>query len=327
MHKRALLKKLLSPILTVIVLVLFGIYLYKNPEILTTVLSINIWYVVIAMIFFLLLFFVEGIFIKITLDIFNKHIDLKEAYYLSTLSRIGNYLLPLRAGAIFRATYLKKKYNFEYSKFLSTLYAYYILLFLLNSAIAIISLSIKYLIDNQYYPLVSIFFIAIFLGTIFVILFRKTLNIEKIKVPNIVKKFIKTVNSFITSWDMIVRNRKHFLSLLLVTFANIFLNGVVNLTEFISLGLKVNILDIILYTCLSGVSLLVSITPGSLGLREAVFLITSQSIGLTQDQIMQLAFLDRGIMFVLLLLLLIGISLFVKRFNLKELFFAKKDIK
>jgi uncharacterized membrane protein YbhN (UPF0104 family) len=83
-------------------------------------------------------------------------------------------------------------------------------------------------------------------------------------------------------------------------------------------------LDIILYTCISGVSLLISITPGSLGLREAVFLLTSESIGLTSEQIMQLAFLDRGIMFLLLVILLLLITIFVKQFKLKDIFIVKK---
>jgi uncharacterized membrane protein YbhN (UPF0104 family) len=80
-----------------------------------------------------------------------------------------------------------------------------------------------------------------------------------------------------------------------------------------------------MYTCLSGVSLLISLTPGSLGIREAVFLMTSQSLGIDETQIMQLAVLDRGIMFFLLFILLLLISLFVKQFNLKEVFFAKKE--
>ena len=118
---------------------------------------------------------------------------------------------------------------------------------------------------------------------------------------------------------------KLFIQLMLLAFANVFVNILVIYLQFISIEKVGNILDIILYTCISGVSLLISITPGSLGLREAILLITSKSLGLSEIEVMQLAFLDRGIMFVLLLICLIVISIFFKRFNLKEVFFEKRE--
>jgi uncharacterized membrane protein YbhN (UPF0104 family) len=80
-----------------------------------------------------------------------------------------------------------------------------------------------------------------------------------------------------------------------------------------------------LYSSLSGASLLISLTPGSLGIREGVFLITSQSIGLVEEQILQLAIVDRGIMFILLVIMMIFVSIFLKEFNLRDAFFAKKE--
>lgn len=317
-------KNILSIILTITVLLLFGIYLYNNPQILIILKDISPLSLIIIMILFLLLFLLEGVFIKVTLNIFDKHIDLKETYYLSTISRIGNYLLPMRAGAIFRATYLKNKYQFEYSKFLSTLYAYYILLFLLNSFLALSVLLFKYLSISIFYPAISLFFLLLFFTTLFVILFRKTIPTREGKGLKYINKGIGIFNKFLTSWDMIVKRKKLFFSLLLLTMGNILINGIIFYVEFLTLKININILDILLYTCLSGVSLLVSITPGSLGLREAIFLFTSESIGLSQDQIMQLAFLDRGVLFLLLLILLIVITVFVKKFKLKDIFFVKE---
>jgi len=319
-------KNSISLLLTIVVLIFFGIYLYQNQHILTVLTEIQPIYIALIMGLFLAVFLLEGIFIKVTLDVFDKHIDLKEAYYLSIVSRIGNYLLPMRAGAIFRATYLKNKYKFEYSKFLSTLYAYYILLFLINSILALFSLFLKYIYTGNIYLLVTIFFVFLFITTLGVILFRKTINTDNLDTHKYVKKVLTVLNKFMNSWDMIVRKKRLFLSLIFITTGNILLNGIINTVEFYGLGIKATLLDILLYTCLSGVSLLISITPGSLGLREAVFLMTSESIGITGEQVMQLAFLDRGIMFFLLLGLLILISLFVKRFKLKDIFFVKKDI-
>jgi uncharacterized membrane protein YbhN (UPF0104 family) len=72
--------------------------------------------------------------------------------------------------------------------------------------------------------------------------------------------------------------------------------------------------------------LLISITPGSLGIREAVFLISSQSIGLDQDQILQLAVVDRGSLFVLLFILMIIFIVFIRKFNLTDIFVKNEKV-
>lgn len=316
-------KNIISILLTTVVLILFGIYLYRNPQILLSIQDINPWYLILISILFLILFFVEALFIKLTLHAFNKEIETKESYFLSTISRIGNYLLPMRAGAVFRAVYLKKRYNFEYSKFLSTLYAYYILLFLIYSIVALLSLGIKYITTDVYFPLITIFFILLLIAMILVIAFSK-FNIKDTYKNKLVKKVLIVINNFILSWDNIVKKRNIFLNLILLTTGNILISWIIYLLEFNSLNIHINILDTLLYTCISGVSLLISITPGSLGLREAMFLFTSESIGLKEDQIIQLALLDRGIMYILLFIILIFILLFVKKFKLRDIFFAKE---
>jgi uncharacterized protein (TIRG00374 family) len=317
--------KYISVLLTLLVILLFGVYIYRNPEILSELVEIKVEYILLTMFLFLVVFLLEGLFIKITLSVFDKDITVKESFYLSTLSRIGNYLLPMRAGAIFRATYLKKKYDFDYSKFLSTLYGYYIILFLLYSVLGVSSLLVKSFVYNERFVTLILFFVALFLGMLFLMFvripFKKIIKKEK----SILGKVVAFLDRFMQSWDRIVKNKKLLIWLLLITFGNILVNTVIIFIEFLSLHIAVNFFDLLLYSSLSGVSLLISLTPGSLGIREGVFLITSQSIGLTQEQILQIAIVDRGILFVLLLIMMIFTFLFLKEFKLKEVFFAKKQ--
>lgn len=319
--------KYISPILTILILLLFGVYLYINPEILVSLKSTNPIYVLLIMLFYLLIFYLEGIFILVTLKIFHKEIDSKEGMYISVLSRIGNYLLPMRAGAVFRATYLKKKYDFQYSDFLSTLYGYYIIFFLANSILAFMVLVYKAVFFNQIYTTLILFFLSIILAMLFLILFN--LPIEKLFLNSkgILSRLVSILGKFLNGWKLIVKDRRSFIKLLLLAFGNIFLNTIIIYIQFISIEKIPNILDVVLYTCISGLSLFISLTPGSLGLREGVLLITSQSIGVSESEIIKLAVLDRGSMFLLLVLCMIVIYVFVKRFNLKEVFFEKgKDI-
>jgi uncharacterized protein (TIRG00374 family) len=319
------LTKYISPILTVVILILFGLYLYRNPDIIKVVLDTKPKYLLIIILIFISVFFLEGLFIRVTLKAFNKDISIKESFYLSTLSRIGNYLLPMRAGAIFRATYLKKKYNFDYSKFLSTLYGYYIILFLLYSFVAIITLLFKSFLNDEIFYILIIFFSGLFLAMLFLMFvrvpFKKFVNNRE----GLLAKIVGFLDRFMKSWDVIVKNKKLLLQLIFITFQYILLNTIIIYVEFLSLGITINFLNLMLYSCLSGVSLLISLTPGSLGIREAVFLISSDSIGLDQEQILQLAVIDRGILFILLMILMIVIFLFLRKFNLRDVYFAKKE--
>ena len=315
----------ISTFLTIVVLFLFVIYLYRNPDIINVVLDTQPKYLLIIATIFVSVFFLEGLFIRVTLKAFDKNISIKESFYLSTLSRIGNYLLPMRAGAIFRATYLKKKYSFDYSKFLSTLYGYYIILFLLYSFVAIITLLLKSFLNGETFLILILFFIGLFLAMLFLMFvripFEKFLKTKE----SIILKIVGFLDRFIRSWDVIVKNRRLLMQLIYITFLYILLNSIIIYVEFLSLNISVNFLNLMLYSCLSGVSLLISLTPGSLGIREAVFLISSESIGLDQDQILQLAVIDRGVLFILLAFLMVVIFLFLKKFNLRDVYFAKKE--
>lgn len=318
-------KKYISPLITIFVLMLFGFYLYQNPEIIELVLSTNWIYIVLIMVVYLLVFLFEGLFIKISLDIFQKSIKVGESFFLATVSRIGNYLLPMRAGAVFRATYLKKKHDFPYSNFLSTFYGYYVIFFLTNSVISVGILLIKYFNNNEFYLTLLIFFSLILVGMLILIFIRLPIDRFIKKTDGIIGKMLTYLNKFIKGWDLIVKDSKDFLMLLLISFGNIFLNVIIVYIEFIAIDKVPKILDVIFYTAISGVSLLVSITPGSLGIREGIFLLTSESLGLTEQEIMRLAFLDRGVMFILLLICLLVIMLFYKKLTLKQIFFGKDN--
>jgi len=316
--------KYIKFLLTISVISLFGVYIYRNPEILISLQDLNPAFIIIIIVLLLVVFLLEGLFVKVTLQAFGRDISVKESFYISTISRMGNYLLPMRAGAVFRAAYLKNKYNFEYSKFLSTLYGYYIILFLLYAVIGIVSLSVKWIFGDELYLILLVSFLVLFVLMLTLMFFRIPLQRLIKKKEGFWGKVVEFFDRFIRGWDTIVKNKKLLKQLIIIILGHIFFNTVVIFIEFIALGIDVDILNLILYSSLSGVSLLFSLTPGSLGIREGVFLITSQSLGLAQGQILQLAIIDRGIIFILLVIMIIFVTIFLKEFNLKDIFFAKE---
>lgn len=73
--------------------------------------------------------------------------------------------------------------------------------------------------------------------------------------------------------------------------------------EFWAIGIKIQIPSLFLYTSFVTTSVLISLTPGAIGIRETILLVTSVTIGINTSQILNLALLDRAVNFSLLFLL------------------------
>ncbi len=213
----------------------------------------------------------------------------------------------MRGGAVIRSVYLKKKFEFSYEHFVSTLYGYYIIVFLVNAFVGLVSLiviTIKY--DVVSIPL-YLFFGGLFVSML-VLSFIK-FPVKKIKGSKnkIVDKVLSIIRNILDGWNMIVENKRLLVSLILITLIAFVVGVGLFYIEFKALGIDVTVIKVLLYNCLSGVSLLVSITPGSLGIREGIFSITSDILGINNEQIMQLALLDRGVMLSCLVGLFVGL--------------------
>lgn len=297
--------KYLKIVITIAVLGFFVYYFINNKEDLLKVLSVPILPLVGIMISYSIVFYLNGVFIKVILQTFKKKISLIEAFYVSVISSLGNYFLPMRGGAVIRSVYLKKNFEFPYEYFVSTLYGYYIIVFLVNAFVGLISLvviSIKYNVTSI--PL-YLFFGGLFVAML-VLSFVK-FPVKKIKGSKnkVLDKVLSVIKNILEGWNMIVENKRLLISLIVITLVALVAGIALFYFEFRALSIDASIMNVILYNCLSGVSLLVSITPGSLGIREGIFSITSDILGIGNEQIMQLALLDRGVSVIVLVVLFV----------------------
>lgn len=285
--------KYIKVLITVVIVIFFIQYFLNNQEDFLLVLSTPLTYILPIFLLFSSLVFFDGLFIKIILKSFKKALSIFESFYISTISYLGNYFLPMRGGAVIRSVYLNNKFNFSYSHFVSTLYGYYIIVFLVNSFVALIAL----LLIQFKFEVVSIP-LYIFFGGLFLLMLL--LSIIKFPVDRIgesknkiVKKVVKIVKEILNGWNIIISDSKLFLSLLVLTISRFIFSAILFYVQFKALDIDISFVNVLLYNCLSGVSLLVSLTPGSLGIREGIFVITSDILGISNEQVMQLALLDR----------------------------------
>src|SRR5690606_5319970 len=82
-----------------------------------------------------------------------------------------------------------------------------------------------------------------------------------------------------------------------LTFYGFIISGAIVWLEFWAVGVHIGFIPLALYVTLSALSLLVSITPSAIGIREAIFIFSGSLLGLTNAQILQVAVIDRGVTF------------------------------
>lgn len=314
-------KKYVSLIFTIFFLALFAIYAAYNSDTIREVFKVGAIGLVLIALGRLGVYLNNGYFIKWTTEAFVKKIPTGESIYIGILSAIGNFFGPLLGGASIRAIYLKKSYALSYSSFTSTLFGYYLILFLVTSCFAVASLLM--LAKSSQVLLLLVFFTTILI-VLLLLTFSKLPEsgrlINQRKNPKLIKRMVGTLYKIEDGWKTIKHKSKLISRLVLLATLSFLTQFFISYVEFNALQIDYNIQTLILYTAFMVVSLLISITPGAIGIRETLLFIFASTMALTNEQIIQLAVIDRGVTFILLLALFL-----VTRSNkLKELMIGRK---
>ena len=141
----------------------------------------------------------------------------------------------------------------------------------------------------------SIWLVFIF-SVAFVPLPKKSTQERMINVKYVGRVF-RNILSVMEGWHELRTQPTLLKKLIALTLGAYAINFAINLTEFHLLGLPWSVETMSLYTALTMASVLVALTPGSIGIRESILLVTSGVIGITESEVLQLAVMDRGIMY------------------------------
>lgn len=265
-----------------------GIYVKNHINEFKIISQISVKFTLILCLLSLTIISLRGYFTKILLEPFKIDLKLREWFGLSFVSTMGNYLVPFRTGAAFRAVYLKTNYDFSYSSFLSTMAATYILNFFFNSIIGMGSIGLIYAKYKMFNIPVFLFFSIAFLILLVIITFP-------LKVSSNRRRFLKSINNIINGWCRIRTNRLLIrnLSFLLLLNAILFLLSINFAFKAFSISLP--LIKCLLISAFHSFSILISITPGSLGISEGVIVFTSKLFGISPVESLVVAGLIRAI--------------------------------
>ena len=196
-----------------------------------------------------------------------------------------------------RAVYLKKKHKFAYVDFLATLSASYILIFLVASFMGLISTILIYLQTKTYNIILSVIFGGVFLVMLFIIIVSP--KFTESKDNKWLNRFIKVING----WNLIKDNKKVVFSVALFSLIQILFGSLMIYLEFKVFGLDVGFIQSLFLTSISSLGILLAITPGNLGINEAIIVFSAATIGITPIESLSAALLGRAVSLVVLFIL------------------------
>lgn len=270
-------------------------YIANQQELLEALTKITFLDVIFIVMFQLLFLITNGLLLRTFLSKFEVDLAVKEWFGLSVITTMGNYLTPFSIGMIARATYLKKRYDFPYAQFVSLLVSNYLINFFVIGWVGIFVLAV-FGPKGEYFWLVMAFFIIVI---VLVIVFVVS-PIGKLPWKN---RIVNRINSTLEGWKLIRNDAALIGKLSVYALMNVFINGAAIWVSYSALGSKIVFWNAILIGLLTSFSLLIRITPGNVGIQEAVLGFSSTILNANSGQGVLVSLLLRGGMMVLVFIL------------------------
>ena len=241
-----------------------------------------------------------GLQFKYTMTLFAVSLPFKEWFGLTVVNSLFSYYLPLRGGLLVRGAYLKYRYQFAVSHYLSLLVTSQI--WMIGIAAGWGLCSALWLFDSS--PLMP-FLAALFLVLLLIsgltqplmqsllpVLTRYLLakNNTTQSFADKLQRFLETFTQGLKIWHQHPFSRTYFL-LIVSTF--ILCSALRLYSCFLFLGATVEFSQVLLIQSILSVTFVFSITPANLGIKEAMIVFSAQFLGVDSELALVAGLLDR----------------------------------
>jgi len=244
--------------------------------------------------------FFMALFFKYILSFFNIKLPFKEWFGLTVINSMYNHLLPARGGLAVRALFLKKKYGFSFSNYITLLSGSYIIYFAVSSFIATLCTGIYMVIKNE--NIMNLFWISggIFIFTLMLIFYFLNLNVNKIKNKN---KFIQHLITIISGLQYFKQKKKEVLILVLIHICLIITLTTRQFLIFNWLNINISYLAVFIIESLVFFTIIIAITPGNLGIKEGALGLGIMFFNIPFNEALMGAILDRMVIIITIFVL------------------------
>lgn len=273
-------------------------YFRANPNLLLSVRSIPL----ILLIGIILLQIINlGLNIWINMIIFRlkSDISIADGSTSTTLALILNSLIPFKAGSAYQAIFLKKKYNLTLLWFMGMFYTVSLIFLIISSLFGILSLVYLYFNFGIISLPLLMFYLIFLISAIYLqVIKRIFLKVSKKIRFLLLDKFVFVLYDIDRSFKILYKNKHVFRKLTTLIFLNILILLIITILEFKSLKIEISLVKILIFFSLSAFSIIINLTPGSIGIKEFVHYMFSSFLNLTKDNIILISIVDRTMLLV-----------------------------
>lgn len=281
-------RKTLTNILTIIVLFLMGYYLYNNRDIFSSLRNLEIKYILYILLLQVLVIAVTALVNKLVIGILKISIPFKQSLQLQYSNAFLNKLVS-EGGAVFRGYFLKEVYKLPYTKYISTIAGFYVVSFISNSIIGLISLFYIFFTYNRINYIILSLLVLLLIGMLILLVVDPKIKNRKDS------RVLRWIESILEGWKRIKDERKKFPLFILLSIFILILSSLQFIFVYKGLGVNLGFFESLYMTSIGIITTFVNITPDSIGIKEGVYMFSSQIIGLDSDIILLGSLIVRAI--------------------------------
>lgn len=221
----------------------------------------------------------------ITLKIFCVRLSYFSSWALSSMNSLFNYVLPAKTGTVFKGIILKNKYGLLYSNYISLLFITNLMV-LFSGFILFLVFAISY--NHINFQGCVLLICIVLLVVVSIYFFEK----KKLRINiSLNIGYIKKINEGIR---ICFKNERKILAILILNYFVIFLSALRLYWCFKYLGGNIKLLQVIYMQILTSLSLLFSITPANIFVKEGIIIAVGNAFLINSEVAIAAALLDRA---------------------------------
>jgi uncharacterized membrane protein YbhN (UPF0104 family) len=294
------------------IVLLWGYYCYNNINEIKKIFELNIFVVFIIGLIIFINTVVGALPNKLILSKYGLKLKFYEWYGIFVVTTLGNFL-PMRAGLVFKAAYLKKRHSFTLGNFGSLMGLTYAIIYIDKCLIGFV-VSVGILASNavEISVILPITFLIIAISFIVLISYDYSKH-------NVRNKYLTKVKSMFEGMKLQPSDIKPVAILIVAINIATILDAVKYLLIFKHYSVDIGFWGCILLSISISLSTLVSITPSNLGIRELITGIAFVGLGGDLNEGLVISIIDR----VLHTIIILGLG---SSFGLKLLKISKSEL-
>ena len=288
-------------ILILSLLILYIINHLKEFENFFIICSGNILAVFFSTLLFVALIGINGFQFNYLTKIFQLDLPVKEWFGLAMINNFYNLVTPFRGGFIVKAVYLKKKYDFAYTNFVSVQGAFQIFVLLtagITGFIGILCIGGGY----SSHKILLLSFLGIMVLLISILLGFSSKFKFKTETEHISKWYSRLIK-IVKGWQILKQEKDKLLVITGITLLQRILKACFLILIYYCFDFKLGFWGALFISSITMFSKVIHILPGNLGLDDIVTIFSASYIGVPLEAAIAAALLARMVNFTVCLTL------------------------